>query len=425
MLATIVESVTTILTFAGIFYYIGVLWSARSFVGRRGSRPTLRAQDALRIGHPDFAPPVSILKPVKGLDPGMYEAFASHCRQDYSGDYEILFGVSSLEDPAEAPVIAAIERLRAEFPERSIHLIECPERLGPNGKMGNVVQLARHTRYEHMLVNDSDIRVGPRYLERIMGEFSPLKPTEGLNGAPSRRPVGLVTAPYRGQTHGTIGSKLEALGISTDFFPGVLVSLKLDGEIRFGLGSTLAVSRAALDAIGGFAGLVDSLADDYELGHRIAQAGYAVVLSREIVETSVPAYTLSGYFAHQLRWARGIRDSRRAGYFGLIFTFGLPWAILNAVASGFAIESLALLSLALLARVTVALAVGVGVLGDRQVLRDLWLLPVRDMAALWVWVWSFAGNTVTWRGETFVLEKGVLVREQGTGSRVQGTGHRE
>jgi ceramide glucosyltransferase len=126
------------------------------------------------------------------------------------------------------------------------------------------------------------------------------------------------------------------------------------------------------------------------------------------VDTSVPAYTMKGYFAHQLRWARGIRDSRRAGYLGLIFTFGLAWAMLNAVASGFAIESLALLSMACLTRVTVALAIGVGILGDRQVLRDLWLLPVRDLAALGVWVWSFAGNTVTWRGETFTLEKGVL-----------------
>jgi ceramide glucosyltransferase len=433
MLATLVESVTTILTFAGIFYSIAVLWSARSFVRRRmASVPILPAKDEGRMGHPQtgFAPPVSILKPVKGLDPGMYESFASHCRQDYSADYEILFGVSSLDDPA----VPAIERLKSEFPERSIRLILTPEKLGPNGKIGNVAQLAPHARYEYLLVNDSDIRVSRRYLTRVMAEFG--TPHNG-------KPVGLVTAPYRGQTHGTLGSKLrapepalseaegsdsgtwegsdsrkrvqptlgsklEALGIATDFFPGVLVALKLDGELRFGLGSTLAVTRTALDAIGGFAPLASSLADDYELGHRIAQAGFAVALTREIVDTSVPAYTLAGFLAHQLRWARGIRDSRRLGYLGLVFTFGLPWAIFNAIASGFALESLALLSLACLARVTVALAVGVGILGDRQVLRDLWLLPLRDLAALWVWVWSFAGNTVTWRGETFVLENGRL-----------------
>ena len=327
-----------------------------------------------------------MLKPVKGLDPGMYEAFASHCRQEYAGEYELLFGVSSLDDPA---VVKRLKRLMAEFPERSIRLVECPEKLGPNGKMGNVVQLAREARFDYLIVNDSDIRVGPRYLSRIMGEFRRQgsghrdqgTEKQGLGirdqGTGKSKPVGLVTAPYRGRTsprsqnrdlgrldsrsaRTTLGSKLEALGISTDFFPGVLVALKLDGEIRFGLGSTLAVSKTALDAIGGFAPLVDSLADDYELGHRIAQAGFAVALSREVVDTSVPAYDLSGYLAHQLRWARGIRDSRKAGYVGLIFTFGLPWAILNAVASGFALESLALLSMACLARVTVALAVGVG-----------------------------------------------------------------
>src|SRR5271156_2814768 len=383
MLATLIESFTTLLTFAGLFYYIAALWSARSFVRRRPA------------AFPGFAPSVSILKPVKGLDPGMYEAFASHCRQDYAADYEILFGVSSVDDPA----VEAIKQLQSEFPDRSIRLIQTPEQLGPNGKIGNVVQLLPHARYEHLLVNDSDIRVSPRYLTRVMAEFA----------APqNNKPVGLVTAPYRGLSHGTLGSKLEALGISTDFFPSVLTSLKLDGEIRFGLGSTLAVSRPALEAIGGFAPLVDCLADDYELGHRIAQAGYAVALTREIVDTSVPAYTLPGYFAHQLRWARGIRDSRIWGYLGLIFTFGLPWAIFNAIASGFAIESLALLSLTCLARVTVALSVGVGILNDGQVLRDLWLLPLRDLFALWTWIWSFAGNTVTWRGQTFALENGNL-----------------
>ena len=384
-MATVVAAATTLLTFAGLFYYIAALWCARSFV--RGRTPSST-----------FAPSVSILKPVKGLDPGMYEAFASHCRQDYPAEYEILFGVSSLDDPA----VPAIERLQSEFPDRNIRLIQTPEQLGPNGKMGNVVQLAPQARYEYLLVNDSDIRVSPRYLARVMSEFA--TPQKG-------KLVGLVTAPYRGLSHGTLGSKLEALGISTDFFLGVLTSLKLDGEIRFGLGSTLAVSRPALDAIGGFAHLVHSLADDYELGHRIAQAGFAVALTREVVDTSVPAYTLAGFFSHQLRWARAIRDSRKLGYLGLIFTFGLPWAIFNVIASGFALESIALLSFTCLARVTVALSVGVGILNDRQVLRDLWLLPLRDLFALWTWIWSFAGNTVTWRGETFTLENGNLKPE--------------
>jgi ceramide glucosyltransferase len=385
MLATLIESVTTIVTFASLFYFIAALWSARSFVRQR--RAVV-----------DFSPGVSILKPLKGFDPGMYEAFASHCRQKYAGAYEILFGVSNMDDPA----VSAVERLQAEFPERSIQLIVCPEKLGLNGKISNVVQMAGEARYEYLIVNDSDIHVSPHYLSRIMSGFAT---PEG------RKQVGMVTAPYRGITHGTLGSKIEALGIATDFFPGVLTALKMDGEIRFGLGSTLAVSREALAATGGFEALVDSLADDYQLGFRIAKARFAVVLSHEVVSTSVPPYRLKDFFAHQLRWARSVRDSRKAGYLGLIFTFGLPWAILNFVASGFSLASFALLCLTAAARVAVALAIGVGILNDVQVLRDLWLLPLRDFCALWVWIWSFASNSVLWRGERFQLENGKLIKQ--------------
>jgi ceramide glucosyltransferase len=387
MLATVVESVTTIVTFASLFYFMAAMWSARSFVRRR-------------MQAANFAPGVTILKPLKGFDPGMYEAFASHCRQEYAGEYEILFGVSSRDDPS----VAAVERLHAEFPERNIRLIVCPQKLGLNGKISNVVQMAREAHYDYMILNDSDIHVSPRYLSGVMREFAARE---------VGKPVGMATAPYRGIAHGTLGSKMEALGIATDFFPGVLTALKMDGEIRFGLGSTLAVSHEALAAAGGFEGLVDSLADDYELGFRIAKAGFAVVLAREVVETSVPAYRLKDFFAHQLRWARSVRDSRKAGYLGLVFTFGLPWAILNIIAAGFSLPSLALLSLTAAARVTVALSIGVGILNDGQVLRDLWLLPVRDFCALWVWIWSFASHSVTWRGERFLLENGQLKRAGG------------
>lgn len=386
MLATVVESVTTLVTFASLFYFMAAMWSARSFVRQR-------------VKTPAFAPGVSILKPVKGSDPAMYEAFASHCRQENPGEYELLFGVSSLDDPA----VAAVERLRVEFPERSIRLLACPEKLGLNGKICNVVQMAREARHQYLILSDSDIHVSPHYLSRIMREFATSGP----------KPVGMVTAPYRGVAHGTLGSKMEALGIATDFFPGVLTALKMDGEIRFGLGSTLAVSKEALATAGGFESLVDSLADDYELGFRVANAGFAVVLSREVVATSVPPYRLKDFFAHQLRWARAVRDSRKAGYLGLVFTFGLPWAILNAVASGFSLPSLALLSLVAAARVTIALTIGVGILNDGQVLRDLWLLPLRDFCGFWVWIWSFASDSITWRGERFLLKDGKMVKAGG------------
>jgi len=229
--------------------------------------------------------------------------------------------------------------------------------------------------------------------------------------------VGLVTVPYVGWAEGGVWSKLEALGISTDFMPGVLVARKLEGGIRFGLGSTLATTKTALAAIGGFEGMVDQLADDYELGARLSAAGYRVALVREVVETTVPAYTLRGFCEHQLRWARSTRDSRRWGYVGLGVTYVLPWSLMAMVASGFALWSFSLFSMALLVRVSVALTVGVGILRDGQVLRDIVWLPVRDCFGLFFWAWSYAGDEIVWRGERFRLRRGVL-EKQGIGDRV-------
>ncbi len=225
----------------------------------------------------------------------------------------------------------------------------------------------------------------------------------------------MVTALYRGRAaiEGaalTLWARLEALAISTDFAAGVLAARRLEGGVHFGLGATLAMSRAALTRAGGLEPLVDSLADDYEMGARIAQAGFRVVLCGEVVETAVPAYGLRGFCEHQLRWARTLRDARRWGYLGLGITYCIPWAALNCVASGFSLWSFSLLSLVVLARVAVALAVGVGVLGDAQVLRDIWLLPLRDCFGLGFWAWSYASDTVVWRGERFRLKNGRISR---------------
>ncbi len=392
LIATIVAGITTVLAWAAIGYYLLAIWSARAFV--RSMRPP----------RPDVALAVSLLKPVKGLDQEMYAAFASHCRQEYAGEVEILFGVSSLDDPA----VDVIHRLQSEFPTHAIRVVECPESLGANGKVSNLVQMLPHARHSFVVINDSDIVVSPQYLQSVMNGFVP---------SPERpRPVGMVTAPYRGRAHGrsgkrpTLGSRMEALGISTDFIAGVLTARRLEGGIHFGLGSTLALSREALDRIGGLAPLVDYLADDYELGARVTAAGFDVELSGEVVETGVPAYGAAAFLEHQLRWCRSTRDSRRWGYSGLLFTFGLPWAFCNLLATGLSLESIALFVLALMMRIAVALIVGVGILRDRQVLRDLWLLLPRDLIALALWMWSFAGDTVIWRGERFLLKRGRLTK---------------
>jgi ceramide glucosyltransferase len=224
--------------------------------------------------------------------------------------------------------------------------------------------------------------------------------------------VGLVTALYRGRAHGTLPSRLESLGIATDFQAGVLLSKWIEGGLRYGLGSTLAVRRDALEKIGGLQVLADHLADDYELGARIASAGYGVALSPEVVETNLSAYAWRGYIDHQLRWARTVRDSRPWGYAGLIFTHGLGWALLNLLASGLSPLSLWLLGLSFFLRLALAMTVGAEVLADHQVLPNLWLLPLRDLIAMGVWVAGFAGNTIVWRGDRFNLKDGKLHRAE-------------
>jgi ceramide glucosyltransferase len=389
-LALAVEVATTVLTVAGIGYFVAAMVAARVFAASR------------RVPGADFAPGVSILKSLKGLDPGMLDAFRSHCRQSYAGEFELLFGVSSPDDPAGA----AVAELQREFPERAIRLVECRARLGTNGKVSTLAQLAPQARYDFLLINDSDITVSPRYLERVMRCFAPA--TTG--SAKAAAPVGLVTALYRGRAHETLASRLEALGIATDFMAGVLLSKLIEGGLRYGLGSTLAVRREALDKIGGFEALVNHLADDYELGARVAQTGYRVELSPEVVETGVPAYGWRGFVDHQLRWMMTVRDARLAGYVGLIFTHGLGWALLNVVASGLSPLSAWLLAMSFFLRLALAMMVGAEVLGDHQVLPTLWLLPLRDMVAMGLWAAGFAGNTIVWRGERFLLTDGRLSR---------------
>jgi ceramide glucosyltransferase len=403
LLALTTELLTALLTISGIVYCMMALWAARRFeTGWAEERTTPPSPQ------PAFAPGISILKPVKGVDARMHAALASHCAQTYPGEFELLFGVSSLADPA----VAEVARLRVEYPHLDIRLIECPQRLGPNGKLSNLAQMLPHARFDHILINDSDILVSPNYLTHVAAAFH--EPSAAANesrpAANAAKPIGLVTAPYIGIASRTLWSRLEALGISTDFIPGALVARSLEGGLRFGLGSTLATTKSALASIGGFEALTDQLADDYELGARLHRAGYRVELLHEVVATSVAPYTLRGFCEHQLRWARSTRDSRRAGYIGLGITYVLPWAVLTVVASGGALWSFTLLSLALLARMAVALLVGVALLRDGQVLRDLLLLPLRDAFALFFWIWSYAADTVVWRGEHFRLRRGRLQR---------------
>ena len=367
-------------------YCLFCLWSAISFLREAASR-SARATQA-----PPDLPAVSILKPLKGADPDIYESFRSHCLQVYA-KYEIIFGVSDADDVA----VNSVRQLQQEFPQRAIQLVVCTEKLGANVKVSNLEQMLRRSHYDYLIVNDSDIRVEPDYLRRIV---TPLTQPQ----------TGMITCLYRGVAAPTLGSRLESLGISTDFCAGVLVARQIEGGLRFGLGSTLALRRADLEHIGGFPSIVDFLADDYELGRRIADLGLQVVLSDVVVETHLPVYNLSDFLTHQIRWSRGVRDSRLGGYIGLASTFGLMWALLNLIAANASPWSWAVLAAVVLLRFAVALAVGKRVLQDKALAKQLWLLPVRDLIAVGVWIVSFFGHTVTWRGDRFELKNGRLTR---------------
>ena len=289
-----------------------------------------------------------------------------------------------------------MRKLQAKYPKLPIELIVCDRVLGTNIKVSNLAQMLPAARHELLFVNDSDIRVPSDYLRQVI---TPLTDDS----------VGLVTCLYRGAASPTLGSRLEALGISTDFVPGVLSARFLEKGLHFGLGSTLAFHRRDLEAIGGFETLLDYLADDYELGRRIAATGKRIELSAVTVATFLPAYTMRQFFRHQLRWSRTIRAARRWGYAGLLFTFGLPWALATLLAAQGSAWAWALLALTLAARFAVGFLAANAVLNDDQFFRFILLLPLRDLIAPLIWGASLMGSRVHWRGDVFDLKDGRLI----------------
>jgi ceramide glucosyltransferase len=381
MLRNIVEIVATACAVFGTAFYLFSVVSAWRFL--RQPRAT-----------PGFQPPVSILKPVRGADLHTYECFRSHCLLDYP-EYEIIFGVHDPDDPA----VPIIERLKQEFPQRRIELLVCPRPLGTNRKVSNLIQMLPAALHDHLLVNDGDIRVPPDYLQRIMAPLADAK-------------VGLVTALYRAVAGSTLGSKLEALSIS-DFASAVLVSYGSRRHFHYGFGSTLAFPRRVLEQVGGFEALADYLADDHQLGTLIAQAGYGIVVSDLVVETILPDYSLRDFWDHQLRWARTVRDASPRGNLGLALVFGVQWAAVAVIAAAGAVWALALFAVAYAARIAAQLVTALGVCHDSATPRRFWLLPLRDLQALLVWAAAFAGRTVVWRGDRFLLKHGRLLRNRG------------
>lgn len=330
-------------------------------------------------------PPVTVFKSVRGVDDQAYENFSSFCRQDYPV-YQILFGVHDPRDPA----VALIQRLQKDFPQADIQWIHCDRVMGRNPKVSNLVQMEAKAKHSVFLVCDSDIRVGRGFLHRLV---QPLREAG----------VGAVTCMCHSLSKGFVGT-LEALRGATEFCPHVLMAEKLEG-IRFGLGSAILVRKEALEKAGGFASIANYLADDFLLGNRIARAGYAVRLSREVVEHDLSMTRVGDLIRRQIRWNRGIRVCRPWGYRGLFFTYGIPLSLLLLWVSHFSVLGWAVLAATWVARLGVAHVIGARFLQDRATRRFLWLVPLQDLLSFGLWCVGLVGNGIHWRGQSFRLRR--------------------
>ena len=331
-----------------------------------------------------FSPlPISILKPLKGLDPGLEENLRSVFQQVYSGDWEILFAVRTAEDPA----IAVVEKLQAEFPMVQSRLLLVGEPPYANAKVWSLEKLCEAAEHELVIMSDSDIRVTESFLATMSNEFA------------ANPRLGVATCPYRAVGGPSLWSETEALGMNTEFIAGILVARMVEG-MRFTLGPTVAARKAAIADAGGWGSLQNYLAEDFVLGQRVTAKGWQSILSSYVVEHRIGSEELKPNFAHRLRWNRSTRRSRPLGYMGMFFTNPLPILLAVWPLTGF---EFGFLGASLMLRFTVAFATQNGVLNDNASAKQLYLLPLQDMLSFGFWVAGFFGNTIHWRGRVFRL----------------------
>src|SRR6202795_1164774 len=376
-----VVAVLVVATFP-LIYYLLAIFAALAFS---------RSAKAQASASPQFEPPVSILKPVHGVDFASYENYASFCTQDYP-DYEILFAVNEKSDPA----VAVVTHLIADYPQRQIPLLIGAEHFGANQKVNNLARLTREAKHEVLALSDGDVRVGPQYLHNVA---SPLRDTN----------VGAVTSFYRGIAQNNLYAELEAVGAASDFFAGVLMAAWTEG-VKFTLGASVATTKTWVRKIGGFESIAAFLADDYEIGRRVTKSGGRVILSPETVSTIYPLQTPKNFWEHQLRWARTVRLCRPASYAALLFTQGLPWSVTAALLAPSHWFGAAYLFAYLVLRLATAWLVGLSVVGDEVWRRRLWLVPLWDAIHFVVWAVSFASNHVVWGNVEYVIDRGRMKR---------------
>jgi ceramide glucosyltransferase len=368
-----------LLALAPLGYYITAILAAIRFF-RRERAKQLAA----------FAPPVTLLKPVRGVDFGSYENFASFCVQDYP-EYEILFCVNEMSDAA----VPVVEKIMKDFPERRIRIFSNAPQIGSNRKINNLALLTREAKYEILLQTDGDVRVGPNYIRELVAPFAD----------PA---VGVVSCFYRAIAQNSFWAEFEAVGTASDYFAGVLVAEWKEG-ITFALGASVATTKSWLAKVGGYEAIANLLADDYELGNRVHQAGGEVLLCREPVWTMYPAQGAKGFWDHQVRWVRTTRLCRPGSFIGLLFTHGLPWVLLAAAVAPSAWIAAGYLLAYLVLRFVMAWMVGIWGINDDVLRRRFWLIPLRDLFSFAVWLAAFASNRVTWGGLEYVTKDGKMM----------------
>ena len=382
MTSAILRDVVFVVATFPFIYYLIVIYSTWRFFRRPATQPGSREGS--------FTPPVSNLKPVRGLDPEAYENFASLCRQDYP-DYELLFCVGE----KDSPVVPVLEKLARDFPERRIRILIGGDGHAINDKVGKLSRLVREAQYETLVINDSDVRVRPEYLRTVV--------------APLAEPrVGAVTCFYIPIEAKTLAQKLQTIGMVSDFYAGILAAWQLDG-VKFALGPTIATTRTQLESFGGYRALESRPADDLLVGRLIAERGYEVRLLPYTIQT-VPDYASMPELIHKrIRWLAVMHHMRPLGHLGLLFTQGLPWslaafAVHPSVAVGFGY-----LGTYLVLRLAITWLIGARGLRDQTLRGRMWLVPVWDAMGFVIWLASFGKNSFQWRGGEYRLRNGQLV----------------
>src|SRR6185437_4523497 len=335
-------------------------------------------------------PPVTVLKPLHGMEPELEKNLESFFRQDYP-NFEIIFSVREASDPA----LAVVERLCQNHPlvKSRVVLSGAPD--WPNAKVFSQQKMLAVSSARYIVMSDSDVCVGPDLLQNIVVPLLEEK-------------IGLVTCPYRGVPAPGLGSKLEALGMSVEMTSGVIVADMLEG-MRFALGPVTATRREVLEQIGGFPAVADYYSDDFELGQKIWAAGYKVIFSHYVIEHVLTPRPCFRTLADQLRWMKSTRYSRPAGHVGTGLTYAVPFGLLGLIV-GLAIGrpwlAIACLAIAWLNRMVQSLVVGWGVVRDRRALIWCWLYSLRDLLGFFLWLASFTGRGFVWRGEKYSFRKG-------------------